>query len=149
MLCCDLLAQHSIWGAALPTGQGRVPGLWDWDRASPRHSTGSETQLMYREVKGRHPRWQQRRQQLCAPPRSHSLPPQSLCQQPSVCPEAVSLSLFNLQLFWKAKFHGSVVFSHLPPSLHTYLPTSLHIDLHTHFSFFPMLSQMVRFIPLW
>lgn len=69
----------------------------------------------------------------------HSLSPQSLLLQPSVCPEAgpVSLSLFNLQLFWKAKFHEPVVFSHLLPSLHTYLPTSLHIDFPTHFSFFP------------
>lgn len=92
---------------------------------------------MYRGVKGRHPRWQQRRQKLCAPLCLHSLPLQCLCQQPSACPEAVSLSLFNLQLFWKAKLHRSLLFSHLLPSLHAYLPTSLHIDLHTHFSFFP------------
>lgn len=69
----------------------------------------------------------------------HSLLSQSLFLQPSACPEAgpVSLSLFNLQLFWKGKFHEPVVFSCLLPSLHTYLPTSLHIDLPTHFSLFP------------
>lgn len=64
----------------------------------------------------------------------------SLCSSnPLVCPDAgpVSLFLINLQLLWKAKFHEPLVFSHLLPSLHTYLPTSLHIDLPTHFSFFP------------
>lgn len=117
-----------------------VPGLWGWGRAStwPQHRLW-DTARVPRSSKGGIPGGSRGGSSSILLLALHSLLSQSLFLQPSACPEAgpVSLSLFNLQLFWKGKFHEPVVFSCLLPSLHTYLPTSLHIDLPTHFSLFP------------
>lgn len=140
MLCCDLLAQHSIQGLlwapakargclamAWPRLQGPVPGLWEWGRASTWSQHGVwDTTRVPRSSKGGVPGGNRGGSSSMLLLAHHSLPLQSLFQQPSACPEPgpVSLSLFNLQLFWKAKFHGPVVFSHLLPTyLASYIPT--------------------------
>lgn len=150
-VCCVVTSWPCTASRELLRAPAKVGGCWPWHEhgpgTCPRALTLGQGSHMAtaqglgysswtQGFKGRHPRWQQRRQQLCAPPRS-ALGHPSLCS--SVCTEAgpVPLSLFSLQLFWKAKFHQPVVLSHLLPTLHTYLPTSLHIDLPTHFSFFP------------